>query len=358
MATTPGLTYLATGINVEKICFYRSMMFRGTDVDKISFIMQVPVLLFLTVTGLIGNVLSFCALGKELKKSSTSVLLRALAVADNTVLVGFAFYFSFRGIYPYTGFLVEYFEFFQYIRIQIFALMMFFKQNAVYLIVLVSIERYIAVCKPLRAQSLCTVKNANKAIILLVIISFIYRIPSAFLMDVIFLLDPCSGLLKPLSVPSNFYKDDLVNLIYVTVLPAVIECVVPVVLLVFMNYKLITTLKSLGMGTDIGKRQRQTASLTQRVVAVSIIFIILETPGHTISIIFQLGEVFGLFNEVTSTILYVFIYNGYILSGLNSFINFYVYCLTGRGFRKALAKMFGFDNKKDPTLLATSTTGN
>jgi hypothetical protein len=204
MATTPGLAFLVTGANVTKTCLYRSMMFLGTDIDNISFIIQVPLMLFLTVTGLIGNVLSFCVLGKELKKSSTSVLLRALAVADNTVLVGFAFYFSFRGIYPHTGFLVEYFEFFQYIRIYLFALMMFFKVIAIYLIVLVSVERYVAVCNP-RAQSLCTVKNANKAIILLVSLAFIYRlIPSAFLMGVIFLLDPCSGLLKPLTVASNF----------------------------------------------------------------------------------------------------------------------------------------------------------
>jgi hypothetical protein len=55
-------------------------------------------------------------LGKELKKSSTSVFLRALAVADNTVLVAYAFYFSFRAIYQHTGFLVEYFEFFQRVQ--------------------------------------------------------------------------------------------------------------------------------------------------------------------------------------------------------------------------------------------------
>jgi hypothetical protein len=83
-------------------------------------------------------------------------------------------------------------------------------------------------------------------------------------MDVTFILDPCSGSLKPLSVTNDFYKSIFVSVLYANALPTMVECVIPVTLIIYVNYKLISALQSSGVGTGLDKRQRQSASVTRR----------------------------------------------------------------------------------------------
>jgi hypothetical protein len=322
------------------------MMFAGSTMDKVNFVIQVPIMLTLALTGLVGNVLSFCVLGIELKKSSTFVFLRALAITDNAILVAYVFYFSLRAVYQHTGYFVAYFEIFQYFRIQLFTLMVFFKVMGVYLIVFVTTERYIAVCKPLQAQSLCTVKHAYYAILLLVIVSFIYKFPNSFLMDVAYKFDPCSGSKKPLSVTSDFANNVIVDAVFVNALPPILECIIPVAVMIFLNYHLINTLQSSELHVSQEKRKHQSTSLTRRVFAVSVIFMILETPMHVIGLVHVFGYYVMNFSPDTLMFFYSIVYNAYILSTINSFINFYVYCLTGKEFRKALVRMFKRDNRQ------------
>jgi hypothetical protein len=298
-------------------------------------------MLTIAVTGLVGNVLSFCVLGRELKNSSTSVFLRALAVADNAVLLGYTFYFSIRAIYRHKGYLVEYYEFFQRISIYLFTSMVYAKCIAVYLIVFVTAERFIAVCRPLKAQSLCTVRNAKLAIFGLTLVSLLYKGPNLMLVDVIFVNEPCSGLLKPLSVKSKYYLDPTFEIIYVQALPLILDTIIPITIMIYANYSLIKALRSTAvLGTGEDKRRKESLSLTKRVISVSIIFIILETPMPVTDVFYTWGSNFGFLNDDQQTLLYHLIYNYYILSTINSFINFYVYCLTGRSFRKALYRMF------------------
>jgi len=49
--------------------------------------------------------------------------------------------------------------------------------GSVYLTLCVSVERYVAVCLPLRARSICTFGRARTFVLVIVFLSFCYNIP-------------------------------------------------------------------------------------------------------------------------------------------------------------------------------------
>jgi hypothetical protein len=73
-------------------------------------------------------------------------------------------------------------------------------------------------------------------------------------------------------------------------------------------------------------------SVTYRVVDVVVVFILLETPGAIVQIVAAL-QPFGPNLDVALEI-------AYFLSNGNSFINFFIYCATGRRFRTTLRSIF------------------
>jgi hypothetical protein len=144
---------------------------------------------------------------------------------------------------------------------------------------------------------------------------------------------------KPIMIASSLYKNVYFDILYVHALDTAVQFVAPVTIMLFMNYKLVQSLRptaDLGMGQE--KREKQTVGLTRRVIAVATVFIVLESPLHLTATVYSLGKVFN-FSAEAKVLLYHIVYDSYILSTINSFANFYIYCLTGSGFRKALNRM-------------------
>lgn len=111
--------------------------------------------IFLNVIGFIGifgNVLSMVILSRPQMRSSINYLLIGLARCDTILIVTAMLLFGFRGIYPYTG---NTFWYYNYVYPRI--VMLFYpiatsaQTASIYLTLMVSLERYVAVCHPLRA---------------------------------------------------------------------------------------------------------------------------------------------------------------------------------------------------------------
>lgn len=81
-------------------------------------------------------------------------------------------------IYPCTGLLFDY-KFIVYPKIikYLFPFSCMAQIVTVYLTLTVSLERYIAVCHPLKARSFCTYGRAQVAVIVTVIFGFIFNLP-------------------------------------------------------------------------------------------------------------------------------------------------------------------------------------
>lgn len=114
------------------------------------------------VIGILGNSLSLIILSRPQMRSSINYLLVALARCDIILIITSMFLFGFHSIYPYsyndeTGGSMFWFRYTYnvYPRIikYLFTLAVIAQTANCYLTLLVSLERYVAVCHPLRAVS-------------------------------------------------------------------------------------------------------------------------------------------------------------------------------------------------------------
>ena len=81
-------------------------------------------------------------------------------------------------IYTYTGYMFDYkFYVFPKIAKYLYPVSLAAQMVTVYLTLTVTMERYVAVCHPLRARSLCTYGRARAAVICIVIVSLLYNLP-------------------------------------------------------------------------------------------------------------------------------------------------------------------------------------
>lgn len=114
------------------------------------------------MVGILGNSLSLIILSRPQMRSSINYLLIALARCDIILIITSMFLFGFNSIYPYSynddaGGSMFWFRYTYnvYPRIikYLFTLAVIAQTANCYLTLLVSLERYVAVCHPLRAVS-------------------------------------------------------------------------------------------------------------------------------------------------------------------------------------------------------------
>ena len=134
----------------------------------------------LCILGPIGNITSFCVFGKLGWRNSTTVLIRALAVTDTFLLLFWLplpFYFLCQTTDwcpGYSEFMNTYYS--KYIR----PLCVMAQVSSVWISVLISINRFIAVSQPLEAARLCTVNRARNELLCVLCFSVMFISPYFF----------------------------------------------------------------------------------------------------------------------------------------------------------------------------------
>jgi len=128
------------------------------------------------VLGVVGNALSFIVMLKDSATSATSFLLQALAVADTLVLLAALPLFVLPNVYPYTGVLGSYYEMYMGLMPFLWPTYLIAYTGTIFLTVLVSVNRYEAVCRPFSTTKLCgndKVATTTTVIIIIIIILII-----------------------------------------------------------------------------------------------------------------------------------------------------------------------------------------
>lgn len=142
------------------------------------FIVNGVLLNVVGVLGILGNIISMVILSRPQMRSSINYLLIGLARIDTVLIVTSILLFGLPGIHPYTGMLFTYF-YNVYPRIMpfVYPLATIVQTASVYLTLTVSLERFVAVCHPFRARSLCTYGRARMYVIGIVLFSALYNMP-------------------------------------------------------------------------------------------------------------------------------------------------------------------------------------
>ncbi|XP_074653443.1 FMRFamide peptide receptor frpr-18-like [Tubulanus polymorphus] len=282
-----------------------------------SYVLQAYVLGFLDVLGVILNALSFITLHNERgKRCSQTTLLQALAVFDSLYLITNMAFFPVGAIVVVNTGSVEYHK--KLIGTYMCILQMT-RLFALYAVVLVTFDRFVAIRFPLKAHSFCTTKSVLIQIFVLVIYVCLVELVPRYLFP-------------------HIINRDYVNFTYTTI-TLVTTCVVPVFLVFAFNIGIISALYASRKMT--GQKSDSHKQLTRRLLAVSTTFLVCNVPLLIEGILLQVySDVSDAYVENIGWALNYILLLSILCVAVNSSTNFVVYCLTGARFRKTFVNTF------------------
>ena len=281
----------------------------------------------LVPVGLIGNCLSFAVMMKpQNRKMSTCIYMAAISINDNLMMYVriHEYLVSELQIHKWYSFECKFLAF-----VALFAL-----QNCTFLILAMTIDKYIAIKWPHRAATYSTSARAKMISVILYASVFIYNVPHFFLSGVI--RDTCIA----------YAMSNVMSRVY-SWFSFVLNAVIPFTLLIHMNYVIVRTVrnsheifrandKNARMEARENTMKNAEKQLTIMLLLVTTLFLILLCPTYFrfIYLVFAQRDTpskyakLMLIYQITSK-----------LYSTNSGINFLLYCINGQKFRNDLKEI-------------------
>ena len=286
------------------------------------------------ILGLIGNILTIVILSQRAMRSSTNYYLSALAVCDSIVLISTAFLIGLPGIPNMSGYMSYVFA---YVVSYFYPLALIAQTATIWLTVSFTVERYIAVCHPLKAASMCTISRAKIVIIGVSLGSSLYNIPRWFDYQPVSNWNPSTNETVVIPERTEFSQNHIYLQVYFSWLYVPIMCIVPLLVLSILNTFLILAVrKSQRQRKDMNVKQSRENNVTIMLVTVVIVFIICQVPALVYNIAFAIDNAY-----VNNTFGYQVLSNiRNFLVNFNSAINFLLYCALGQKFRRIFLHTF------------------
>ncbi|XP_046562850.1 FMRFamide receptor-like [Haliotis rubra] len=295
------------------------------------------------VLGIVGNILSVCVLcSKQMRRGSASVcrLLVGLGVYDTVFLFSHGVAGNLPHVLHHMGIqlgsagAVMFSIFYPLLHIS--------RTGSVYTTVMVTVERCVAVVKPLKAAVVFTQKRTNQILVAILMFSFIFNIPRCMehRLDI-----ESSAIILSKSV---FYSTTFYSTIYLVYFNFIFNFVVPFTLIAFFNITMLNTIRKspnffpnrIKTEAHILVRTNQSQKsdavgtgnrLFAIVSAVTIVFFLCHLVPAVALVMEQmehaqrLGECSSTCSKISSV--------GEMFIIACSAVNFLLYCFFGRKFR-------------------------
>ena len=285
--------------------------------------------------GLVGNFLTVVVLTRKTMRSSTNCFLTGLALWDMMVLVCTLL------LMTLSHFSSSYRETVQpYIVVYIYPLALVAQTSTVWITVSFTVERYIAVCHPLKAARMCSINRARIVIISVSVVSFLYNMTRWFEYEIVHLASKNSTVMTTVFYEFNkteFGNNLLYNKIYYSYFYPFIMFVIPLSSLAIFNTCLIHAVKkSQKQQKDMNVRQSRENNVTIMLVSVVIVFMMCQVPAAVYNVAYAI-DLETVENRLGWLILSP-VRN--FLVTFNSAINFLLYCAFGQKFRRIFMRTF------------------
>lgn len=281
--------------------------------------------------GILGNVLSMIILSRPQMRSSINYLLIGLARCDTVLIITSILLFGIPAIYPYTG----YFRFYSLrllpqISHAIYPLAMSVQTASVYLTVTVTLERYVAVCHPLRARALCTYGRAKVYVIVIIIFSVCYNIPRFFEVTHKEFRDEEFGFVYCIGA-TNLRANSTYVKVYIHWLYLVFIYFIPFSSITFFNAMIYRQVRK-------ANRERQRLSRTEKreIGLATMLFcvVIVFLCCNILALVLNIAEAF--YDYINEHI----VKTSNLLVTINSGVNFIIYVIFGEKFRRIFLLLF------------------
>ena len=271
--------------------------------------------------GIVANILIVVVITLgHLRKSVFMTLLMFLAIADNLLLLNEVVFRMNILIYTLGSSLWT-------CRISTY---LYYTMGIIssWLLVSISLERYIAVFYPLKINILCTMKRTYMTMLFLVMFASVSSLPILFTCSISFE----NG--RPICrfIGTNAIYDTvcifMLNLLY-NVLPFALICSLNALVVKEVKSRRQFRLKFLGQ-TGIQSNSVNKTLLLPMMVSVCVFFAVMSFPAMTHMFIRMICRLLGHGKCMQGTVLTVI---PFLFDYLNHSMNFFLYCLTGSVFR-------------------------
>ena len=304
---------------------------------QFQMIVQLYFISVFCLIGLFGNVVSVIVLWKDKERRHALFLLQALAVADG-------FYLIMALLKHPTRHLIEDLKTYNQMDLYVYPLLKVAETVCIWMMVLVTVDRYMYVCSPLRASKVINRHNRHLWALGVFAIGCLYNLPQFFDSCVMTFVNGCTGdELKSSKVISPYFHSTLYFDIYMYTAFICLMYIVPLVTLCVLNARLVMTIRRSRI------RQRQYGGHTDHndmnatlvLVILVVVFIVCETPELILRILSCLERWFASISFSVS-LFRVFSTVNEFLMVVNSSINFFIYVAYGKRFRFIMKETFKY----------------
>ncbi|XP_054271095.1 FMRFamide receptor [Macrosteles quadrilineatus] len=313
---------------------YYSLDDQDPDEVFFEFIAYGVLLNLIGVMGIIGNVISMIILSRPQMRSSINYLLIGLARCDTVLIVTSIFLFGIPAIYQYTRTDILYnYEFYIYpfLCLIVFPVALIAQTVSVYLTLTVTLERFVAVCHPLQARSLCTYGRAKLYVVLIIIFSTLYNLSRFWEISVVEVYHPYTNTTVYMTQPSELRKNNIYISVYIHWLYMVFIYFLPFSCLAVLNGAIYRQVRRANQERQrLSRLQKKEIGLATMLLCVVVVFVVCNILPLVNNV---LENFYGIIvDQLTKT--------SNLLVTFNSSINFVIYVIFGEKFKRLFLKMF------------------
>ena len=290
--------------------------------------------------GLVFNMISLIVLTHKSMRSSTYSYLSALSVCDSLVLLftlillikdvnkphaGEQHWPWDEGFYPYL---------FPYVHPAAFT----FQVTSIWLTLAFTVDRYIMICHPFKAEPFCSISRARKVILSLFICSIAFNLPKFFEYKTVAIPLPHVNTTKIGCDLTDFGRSPVFRESYHSWLYIVFVCGVPFLALAVLNAFLMHAVRlSRRRGREINVAEKKRNDTTIMLISVVVTFFICQMPALVSRMIWAFEDDTENFKALP---LYTLNEISSFLIVLNSATNIVPYYFFGARFRKQFWRLF------------------
>lgn len=299
--------------------------------NALDFWMSGIVLNLVGIVGILGNVLSMVILSRPQMRSSINYLLIGLARCDTILIITSMLLFGFRSIYPYSGYLFFY-NFYIYPQISpfVFPLAVAAQTASIYLTLMVSLERYVAVCHPLRARALCTYGRSKFYVIFCAVFAVLYNLVKLWEIRVVAYDSPRLGMIYCVT-STELRKNSEYITIYIHWCYLVVNYFIPFIGLLIFNLLIYRQVRKANKERQrLSRTEKREIGLATMLMCVVIVFFLFNLLALYINIM----EAF--YKTIEDDLIVI----SNLLVTLNSSVNFIIYVIFGEKFKRIFLLLF------------------
>ncbi len=236
--------------------------------------------------GFTGNTISMICLSRNKSTTATPFLLISLGLADTLFLITVLLLRVLTSIHTFTGCFEGLMDIFPYIGVYVWPCALITTTTTIYVTFLVTVNRYIAVSRPMHAPSMYSVNHAQLHVVLVAIFCILYNLPRFFEYKVNWYVNSLTNKTEIRTTLTRLGEDALYRIIYSNILYVLVMFLIPLITLIILNFKLIKALRRAKQMRSqfLRSNSENTVSkseedITFMLIIVVLVFVICQTPA-------------------------------------------------------------------------------